>query len=317
MLFPELAIATSVAPSRLDEQRSCISTWQHVTDTIISVNSKAEAAALRPEFPAVTFREATRDGTAATGKPYVYVNDIIDALLETQKPYLAILNSDVIVTDDEAVHSEIKANVAGALIFGQRVDVTGAAERSGRFYFGGFDFFIFDRRIAGLISRTDFLMGVPWWDYWLPFELLARHSTVKQLISPFCFHVKHQQRWDEGSYKRFGQLFAAIAQRLDANHSLPPELHARLEGSLTDSDIPTLNVLVLSHLKRSGDKLYAGDAERLRRYFEDEVADVYTAWQEGTSRSARTVDDLAARIRQLSSRRFRWPRIGRPGSSPD
>lgn len=80
----------------------------------------------------------------------------------------------------------------------------------------GFDFFAFDRSsIAGAIPflAPDLVMGMPWWDHYLPLAMMAAGCRPRLVHPAWILHETHADRWSRSDYCRIGR---EAARRLAA-----------------------------------------------------------------------------------------------------
>lgn len=299
MWFPELAVGTSIAPKRIEEQAAALDSWRAMTHTILSVNSAEEIRLLRDHFPFVMFIEACRDGATAAGKPYVFLDDVLAATRATGSSYLGIINSDITLVPDERTRQLVLANVENSFIFGQRIEIErGGAE--GGHYFGGFDFFLFDSRLAAQLSGSEFLLGVPWWDFWLPLEVLARHGEIKNLIAPFAHHRAHAVKWSQDHYSRYGRHLLEKLAQLAQNHGLDARFLDCIEAG-ADVGLTPLNALVLGYLKAHSTHLAVDDG-MARRYFQNEMNGAFHQWHGSAWGLGKSLREQNETIRELRRR---------------
>lgn len=190
-----VTIATSIMPRRLDEQLAAIDTWLRLGFEVISVNVSGEVEHLRELFPAVHFVEVRPLEQEGSRRFHVPINSLLDCLTSSSGAICGIVNSDISFRVRENFTAFIEDNAAGGMVFGSRIDVDGSVEVSAEEYCLGFDYFFFDKGILPRISRTDFRLGMPYWDYWFPLALYLRRTVVKRLVSPVAYHICHDTSW--------------------------------------------------------------------------------------------------------------------------
>jgi hypothetical protein len=235
-----ITIATSISPHNREIQKNALASWKNLGFSVISVNSAEELDLIKNDFPDVTFIEAARNAGASMGKPFVYFDDILKALESTGAPICGIVNSDIHLITADDFSKFIAEQACESFVFGSRVDVASLSCLEGEEYFLGFDYFFFYRAIIKEYRQTDFCMGIPWWDYWAASVPLLKGYSVKQLISPVAFHIRHPERWDQQSFLAFGTKFVKYLKLEDLYHRMGDDLIAAAE---TSNGLPTIELL--------------------------------------------------------------------------
>jgi glycosyltransferase involved in cell wall biosynthesis/radical SAM superfamily enzyme YgiQ (UPF0313 family)/ADP-heptose:LPS heptosyltransferase/ubiquinone/menaquinone biosynthesis C-methylase UbiE len=214
-----LTVATSIAPSQLAKQVNAIESWIKLGFDVVSINGEEEIETLKGTFPNVRFIQAKRDARNILGRPFVYFDDILEYLRQTDSEICGIVNSDIYLSGDENVVSFIRSQAKNSLVYGARTEVDSLENLSGTAYQCGFDFFFFDKSMISHFPKSDFCIGAPWWDYWMPVILVLAGCPVKKLISPFAYHVRHPCKWDLKQWflmggKLYGYLREIICEKI-------------------------------------------------------------------------------------------------------
>lgn len=205
-----IAVATSIAPKELDKQKYAIASWLELGIEVVSINSRKEIDLLEKHFPGVRFVAAGRTGEKLAGKPYVFLTDVFRALRATERPVVGVVNSDIILRGDPAMLNNLVLQACDSLLYGSRLDIADREDRDGKLYHHGYDYFFMDRRLLQLVTRgSRFMMGIPWWDLWLPTLMLKAGVTLKRIRSPFAWHVWHTTNYSQQRLKEFGNIFAS------------------------------------------------------------------------------------------------------------
>ncbi|OGP49442.1 MAG: hypothetical protein A2Y79_10015 [Deltaproteobacteria bacterium RBG_13_43_22] len=222
-----ITVVTSLTPFNIETQIENIKSWEKLGLEVVSVNSGEEIKRLQQHFGTVNFMEVHRDATHMAGKPLVYLDDVLQTLEKADGQICGIINSDIFLSANDDLIKFINDQARGAFIFGSRIDVDsleGLTDQEE--YFGGFDFFFFEKKILGLYSKTDFCLGLPWWDYWLPLVPITKGVPVRRLVTPFAYHAKHPQNWQQEFFESFGRIVAEYLKRENRSGSLDRELKA-------------------------------------------------------------------------------------------
>jgi len=201
-------IATSIAPFGIEKQRKAIQSWVSQGFDVISLNIPREIEELSIHFPDVRFVRATRDGRQRAGKPYVFVDDLLAVLENSEHDIVGIVNSDIVIGATLGLRAYLADKVRGGLLYGSRTDVDDLDDPHGHLYHRGFDFFFFERSAIAELPSSDFMLGVPWWDYWLPAAFCMKERTISRLDSSAFLHKKHGANYSAQLLVQFGDAFA-------------------------------------------------------------------------------------------------------------
>jgi len=201
-------IATSIAPVGIEKQQEAIQTWLDLGFSVVSLNIQQEIDKLAPIFSEVRFHRVDRDGKALYGKPFVYIDDILKYLALQDVPVSGIVNSDIHMRAGEDFLSFINQEAQNAMIFASRMDINTVEDHEGEIYGYGFDMFFFDRSVLSRFPSTNLCLGVPWWDYWVPFSALQNGIHTKYLQNTTAYHIKHKINYSLDTWRRVGIWFA-------------------------------------------------------------------------------------------------------------
>ncbi len=293
-------IVTSIAPRGIEHQQRALASWRRLGFEVVSLNCGEEIGVLRPDFPDVEFVEVTKDGRAETGRPLVYLDDILDYFRRRDDAICGIVNSDIELEDDPVFADIVRREAADGLVYGSRIDFEDTGTRSGTVYRGGYDFFFFPRAYLDHYRGSGLMLGMPWWDYWLPVSTLLRGGIAKRLEGSFAFHEDHETNYSEEHYLGFGRRFAETTAPLLDTDTL------RLLPSLAESgpiDIRRLGAELIRFLDRYSVPLTrtgclaapANDAGE-RAFADGDLAQAFERFHEALSISpqdVRTLNNLA------------------------
>ncbi len=254
-----ITLATSIAPKNLEAQQHAIDSWRRLGFNVLSVNSGEEIDAVKDHFRGVEFIAVDRTSRELTGRSLVYLDDIFRSLVGHGSKISGIVNSDIYLSARDDFRDYLCDNAVGSVVFGARIDVESPQELNGIEYVKGFDVFFFDTDIIRHYPATEFCLGMPWWDYWVPLLPLLRGIPVKQLISPVAFHVRHPLKWDE---KYFGYLGCKFLEYLK-NEKPAPDGKGLL-SLIQDKvryDHYAVGICVLMYLNAEAEKIVYDDTE--------------------------------------------------------
>lgn len=191
-----ITIATSLAPGKnLHNQRMAINSWLEIGFRVIAMNSAEEIAVLQPYFSDIEFVEVNRDGKGRFGKPYIYFDDCLAYFAKSDSKICGIVNSDIYFLKKE-FYSFIKKEAIHSFVYGSRVDVETIENLNGDFFELGFDYFFFNKQIVSHYPHSDFLIGLPMWDFWAVLIPIYFRIPVKKVITPHAYHIIHRTNWD-------------------------------------------------------------------------------------------------------------------------
>jgi hypothetical protein len=194
----------------------CRRSWFGFTDDVISINSLREAAGgVERLVPRVQY--VARDLTATTGKPLVKLDDLIEAGLGLDSSHLALVNADIIL------HADARAAAASLrdseFMAENRKDTSSVRSTDGPDYPYGFDFFVLQRSAAAQLLGTDFAIGVPWWDHFVPVALLLDGGTLAGGGTGLALSLTHHSRWTPDAWRAFGRHFVEeVSGRVRPRH---------------------------------------------------------------------------------------------------
>jgi glycosyltransferase involved in cell wall biosynthesis len=246
-----IPIATSIAPVNIDLQKAAIRSWQNLGFKVISINCAEEIALLRDDFTGVLFVEASRNAYAEIGRPLIYLGDILSALQQTVCQVCGILNSDIFLSADSDFVNFIAETVGAGLLFGSRIDIDSMENLDGEKFIYGFDFFFFNKAVLKALPESGFCIGVPWWDYWVPFVPLIRGIPCKELISPVAFHVNHETKWTGELFFDYGKKFAdKVSQFGQAK-----EFTTKIAADSSPEQLTLFSFDILEYILKKSDKV--------------------------------------------------------------
>ncbi len=193
-----LLAVTSLAPHRLDRQTLCLDSWIDMGLTIASVNSPAEIASMRADYPQVT------DWIAVEANPLPRVADMLAVSAAKDTPIL-LINADIETYGNQQLLVDAVANRRNLIGIRQNYEVQ--PEESAIEPWGLDAFVVFPWQTFDL---ADFVIGKPMWDYRLAVEL----PDADWIGSPFFFHKAHPVAWSplecSQSHEAYTQKFGSV-----------------------------------------------------------------------------------------------------------
>lgn len=211
------SLVTSIAPHNIKNQQLAIESWVRLGFSVSSLNAPSEIDEIKPLFGNVEFVAVEKDARADCGKPLVYLNDVVAWLRSRGTCICGLINSDIHLRATPGAMRFLLEQARDSMVLACRTDVDDVNDGAGEVYKFGFDVFLFDREILGMLPSTEFCLGQPWWDYWLASLLMKSPNrtpskfALKLVAFPFAFHVRHDKKWDHGgNYEKFGLRFARL-----------------------------------------------------------------------------------------------------------
>jgi len=216
-----ITIATTLAPgANMLNQQKAIDSWLQLGFNVLSVNTAEEIELLSPQFPGIEFIAAKRDARDKYGKPYIYFDDLLEALSRSQSSICGIINSDIQLLQPD-FYEFIEREAESSFIFGARIDVPSFDAMEQGNWYRGFDYFFFNKTVISYYPQEEFCIGLPWWDYWAVFIPLVHRIPVKKIIMPFADHVMHTPGYL--NTESFVPLGLTLAKYARPNFPLTPD----------------------------------------------------------------------------------------------
>jgi len=207
-----LVIATSIAPGNIENQRAAVESWRLLGFSAVSLNSQEEISQLQPLYENVTFHEVKRDARAEAGRSLVYLDDLFVYLRDRGTRICGIVNSDIRLKADGNLISFICKQAENAVVFGSRTDVDSPEQAAGEIYAKGFDLLFFDKELLKQFPKSQFCLGLPWWDLWIPLMAQQKGLTVKYLETAIAYHIKHPVNYINDFWQNMGIHFTGFFQ---------------------------------------------------------------------------------------------------------
>lgn len=192
-------IVTSFSPHPDEEkrQRAALATWQAAGFKALSLNLAPEIDPIRSLYPDLTAVEPVKKTSAkGSSKPRVALADLIERSFEkNQGKFGLVMNADLLL------HSQAKqrlpAQPRGVTMLPRWQITHPGGQDSPEMDPWGYDGVFLGPELRGVFQNRSFGLGLPWWDYWIPFRALHLAHAVHVIPWPIAFHVRHDTRWDE------------------------------------------------------------------------------------------------------------------------
>ena len=203
-------VLTSLSPRPEAErrQKEALATWKQAGFKGVSLNFPEENANIRRIYP-----ELADVGTAyhrcldEKGRPHVAVAELIErSFVQNKGKFSFILNADIALSP--LVGQLLSKKCCGiTLIPRWQMPLSGENEAPEKDPWG-YDGVWLGPDLRGIFNNRAFGMGLPWWDYWIPFRGLYLGYSLRILEKPLAFHARHPKSWSEKDRARLaGQLW--------------------------------------------------------------------------------------------------------------
>ena len=183
-------IVTSLSTKNIERQTYCLTTWQRYGLPITAVQTTGESTLLQEKFPWVEYIETDLVGDKF-GKSYL--PRTIELVRQAKTETILIINSDISIEDTKEeffTNWDIPGLGCGIRLNHRRYGST----RVKRNPFG-IDAFKIEPEMAD-IKDLGFCIGMPGWDYWLPYELNRRGYPIS-VSQSHLLHLMHDLNYED------------------------------------------------------------------------------------------------------------------------
>jgi len=190
-----IATSLSPAPASREIQKSALESWRAAGFRSVSLNFPDEIEGLKKDFGSLTeFRPAGRSSKFAGSRKLVPVADLLEASFEAGEGPAFILNADIHLSKESSRLSRCQAN---AVVLLPRWEVDAVSAKDAEKNPWGWDGVLVGRSLRGRFSNPSFGLGLPWWDYWIPFRALYLKADLFEPGERLATHVRHPEKWNE------------------------------------------------------------------------------------------------------------------------
>jgi hypothetical protein len=211
-----LIIVTSISPQPQAEERQAVAlkSWKSAGFHGVSLNLPKEVETIRQRYG--QFVEVVGVDQACRGRnkrPLVAVADLIETSFERNEgKFSLVLNADILLAENAG--TTFSQEPRGVMMIPRwqidRYESGGEMEKMERDPWG-YDGVLLGSELRGVFLNRYFGLGLPWWDYWIPFRALHLGHRVQVLQEPLAFHVRHQELWDEKDRARLaGEMWKEV-----------------------------------------------------------------------------------------------------------
>lgn len=196
-----MKIFTTINPNdNFEVQSKAVSSWSNKYQ-VYSVNTKEEIIKINNLYPNVIFIE-TEDTFVYKNKKLIKLNSILSAIDITCKSEpVAIVNSDIILNENLNLNIN-KRYLINGLFIGTRYELDG--DKKYPFIFG-YDIFIFNSNLTDIFKNDKYVIGMPWWDYWVPLACIKSGLNLYHIKDELIYHITHQTNYDKDIWLEFAK----------------------------------------------------------------------------------------------------------------
>lgn len=185
----------------------CNRSWSLFFPKVVSVNSVREQG-LGIEDITETVRWTESDLLRTTGKPLVLLDDLLHH--SEGNDLIGLINADVFLAKAPILFDKMSRDT---FLVERRTDVRRIDETIGDPYPHGFDFFVIPANLMPIIRGTNFAIGVPWWDHYVPVALILNGARPIGTGVGTAFSLVHEERWDWHLWITYGLDYIRLVRR--------------------------------------------------------------------------------------------------------
>lgn len=195
-----MIVLTTINPySNFDAQNEAMLSWS-LKHNVYSVNTKEEILINKELYPYINFIE-TEDTFDYKDKKLIKLNALLNSANKLESDYFCIINSDIILNSDKEL--SIKKYNDG-LIIGTRWELDGDKKYP---FNKGYDLFIFNKNLIKLFTNKNYVIGMPWWDFWIPTVTIKAGINVYHIKNQLIYHRTHETNYNDSIWIDFGKYF--------------------------------------------------------------------------------------------------------------
>lgn len=202
-----MIFVTSISPNinNIKSQVEAIESWRHHGFPVYSVNTKAEIEKIEGLYRGVIFIETRRNGMNLYAKGGVFINDILTHTHAYTDDLICLMNSDIILDNNVAIMARMMEAAKEGMVIVSRYNIIPRNKPQLEEY--GIDVFMFTKKLVKHIPMNLFIIGQPFWDYWLPYHCVKNRYELYYMNKPFASHRWHPVRWSHRNWGIAGEIF--------------------------------------------------------------------------------------------------------------
>jgi hypothetical protein len=231
-----MKVFTTINPNgNFDAQNEALLSWSKKFE-VFSVNTVNEIESVSELYPYVKFIE-TIDTYTYKNKNLIKLNSILDAIkFVGGDNQFCITNSDIILKRNTDLSKVLNnRHLQNGLVISTRYEMNDDSEITHPFT-SGYDVFIFDIKNIDVLYNENYVIGMPWWDYWVPIISLSVPMSIYHIRDKVFLHRTHETNYDQESWILFGEfLYKDLITNI-------------IKRDIPGVDIPSLCEIVKAHI---------------------------------------------------------------------
>jgi hypothetical protein len=224
-----VCVYTSISPTHAlgDIQQHAAMSWIKAGIPYTTMNSYGEQAVVPEGARAIV---TNQDGRDLYGKPYIFIDDMLELADRDEVDVAIITNSDIELIGDITAHLEAAKY---HMVISRRIEYT-TSPKDGKVYPYGIDLFMIPRRMLKFWPRSQFVLGQTWWDYWLPYWAILKKERVFMVQRPAIAHKAHKIQHSPEQWHRQTALFQFLTSYKPLTAAQPTGLaiHRAIEAGV-------------------------------------------------------------------------------------
>ena len=189
-------IFTTINPyGNFESQNEALTSWSKEYK-VYSINTKEEIELSKDRFSYINFIESN-DFYNHNGKKLTKLNSILNEIKNMDGEIFAIVNSDIIL--DRKINLN---NLNFDLIMATRWELDNGSTYP---FNSGYDLFIFNKKIVDILMNDKYVIGLPWWDFWIPVSAIRSNIKIYHIKNKIISHRTHDVNYDSDVWIKFGE----------------------------------------------------------------------------------------------------------------
>jgi hypothetical protein len=200
-----MKVFTTINPNdNFESQNEALLSWFEKFE-VYSVNTSEEIDKIKEIYPYVKFVETT-DTYEYKNKKLIKLNSILDAIKKTgEDRHFCIVNSDIILSKKNTFSKILNdEHLNNGIVISTRYEID-ENDKITHPFVAGYDVFIFDIKNIDILYNDKFVIGMPWWDYWVPSISLKYLLNIYHIKNKVFFHRTHETNYNHESWVIFGE----------------------------------------------------------------------------------------------------------------
>jgi len=204
-----MKIFSSLNPSAstVEVQRRALASWRSAGFSPVVVNSAADRLRWQDSFADLAEYHAVEPGRTFQGRWVPLVEILKVGLSHPGQDPLLILNSDIRLLESDGLRVALGKHPQ-AVVMLRRVEISSNGLTQERANPWGWDGCWIPRHQAVLFQDSSFCLGLPCWDYWIPYKAIHIGLEVVLLEGKYALHEIHAEQWTEEIQARLTRQIA-------------------------------------------------------------------------------------------------------------